>query len=1055
MDMLIKIFFNLILFQIFTNFQIFSQNIHDDFRFVKIGIEQGLSQSTIYSILQDKRGYLWFGTANGLNRYDGYEFVVYTNNPDDSSSISDNEITSLYEDAEGYLWIGTAKGILNKFDPNTETFTHFDIANTSDWYLTEDEVFFNYPLTFTRNQNSSITTIAQDQNGYLWIGTWGKGLLKFNPETNQKKYFYYFQNKPNSLSSNKIVKICVDAQNNVWIGTFGGGLNRIDGSETTKATILSRNTSKKLFEKLGDRITSITTDQNGNLIIGDYGKGISIINASTKYLQPSKWQISKLNLNIQTKENFPNIMAVCKDKQNDLWIGTYGNGLIKYNRRKKTFQQFTNSDDPNSISENEIQSIYVDNSGIVWIGTQLGSGVNKLEPDKNKFKTFPVSSGDGKSLNDNIVWSIYEDNENSLWIGTYRGGLNKLDNKNGNFKYFKKDKIWDNHVRAITEDYNNNLWIGTFSNGVTFYDRRKDKFRNFRMGESSRDLKSNQIQSFLIENDSTLYIGTFGGGLSQLSLKEFYKTGVPKFRTYTHNPSDLFSISDDRVYCMMIDSKGNFWIGTDGSGLNLFNRDEKIFTSFNSGKNFKGNISDTRIMNIAEAKDGKLLIGTFGSGLDLFDPGTEMFTSINKMNGMNCSDVYCVFDDNFSGYWLSTNNGIYKLDYSLQSFVRYDLSDGLQSLEFNGGAYFKSDDGRIYFGGINGINFFNPKDINSDKFVAPVVITKIKLFDKEIKGEKKKLVFTREQNYFSFEFASLDFKNSGKNKYKYMLEGLDKTWSYTDAENRKVYYTNLNPGDYKFIVNGTNNDGIWSPKSASVNITILAPFWMQWWFISLLILLVGGLITFYINQRIRYLIAMDKLKTNLSADLHDNVGAGLTEISILSELAATEIPNTNASKNLAKISELSRQLVESMSDIVWVVNPNRASLYDLIVRLKDSYAELLGEMGINLHSSDLEKLTDIKLSMEIRQNLYLILKESINNSIKHSESKNINLTINENGKSMIIEVKDDGKGFDINNVNYGNGLINMRERAKKIGWEISILSQLEIGTKVIFKGKIK
>ncbi|MBK8946733.1 MAG: hypothetical protein IPM32_15875 [Ignavibacteriae bacterium] len=1034
---------------------IFPQNKNlsvNDFRFIKIGIEEGLSQSSVLSILQDKKGYMWFGTANGLNRFDGYEFVVYNNISEDSNSISDNEITSMLEDREGFLWIGTSKGMLNKFNPKTEKFEHFDIASSSDWYLIDEEKFYNYPLTLSRNQNSTITTIDQDNEGNLWIGTWGKGLIKFHPKTNLKKYFYHFPNRINSLSSNKIVKVYADSKGIIWVGTFGGGLNKIVNLENSQIKIFNKNIYPINFTKIGEKITSISEDENKNLIVADYSNGVYKITSSSKDLMPNRWIISQINFGKSFTNNSRNIMTVCCDLENNLWIGTYGNGLLRYDEKNKTILQFLSSKNQNSLSENEIQSIYIDKSGIIWVGTQLGKGINKVESNKNYFKTIPVLSNENNSINDNIIWSIYEDSKNYLWVGTYRGGLNKIDLQKNIYKYFSDKKTGDLHIRSIVEDYNGNFWIGTFSNGLTFIDENKNIFKNYKMGEGNKDLQSNQIQSLFLDKDSTLFIGTFGGGLSQLSLTDYYKNIIPEFRTFKHNPSDIFSLSDDRVYCIYSDKKNQIWIGTHGGGINRFDRNKEIFTNFRGEKNQPNNF---RIMKITETKDGNFLIGTFGEGLSLFNPKEKAFININKIANLDCNDVYGIIDDNNSGYWLSTNNGIYKLNYNLKTFVRYGLLDGLQSLEFNGGSYFHSKSGSIYFGGINGINYFDPNEIRIDNYSAPIVITKIKLFDKELKGEKKELVFEKDENYFSFEFASLDYKKSGKNKYKYILEGLDEQWTFTNSENRKVYYTNLAPGEYKFIVTGTNNDGIWSSQFASVKITILAPFWMQWWFISFLILLIGGIITFFINQRIKYLIAMDKLKSKLSADLHDNVGAGLTEISILSEITATEVSDTsNATKNLTKISELSRQLVESMSDIVWVVNPNRDSLYDLIVRLKDSYSELLYELGITLQSSDLEKLVNIKMPMDIRQNLYLILKESINNCIKHSNCKNINLEINFTGKNMLIKVLDDGKGFNLNSEIHGNGLANIKQRSDKIGWKVSIKSEIGTGTNVILEGKI-
>ena len=468
----------------------------------------------------------------------------------------------------------------------------------------------------------------------------------------------------------------------------------------------------------------------------------------------------------------------------------------------------------------------------------------------------------------------------------------------------------------------------------------------------------------------------------------------------------------------------------------------------------KNNLSDNRIMVINETQESVLLIGTFGGGLNLYNKSTGEFERLRNLINVNFSDVYGILNDG-SGYWLSTDNGIFKVNSELNSYTQYDLSDGLQSLEFSGGAYFKSSDGSFYFGGINGVNYFNPAHIEFDDFIPPVVITNVKVFDQPIKGERENLVFDIDENYFSFEFDSLDFKNSDKNKYKFILEGLDSKWSYTDANNRRVFYTNLSPGDYTFRVMGTNADGIWSPHEASVAITILAPFWMRWWFIAVMILFIGGLITFFINQRIRYLVALDKLKTNIAADLHDNVGAGLTEISILSELAFNDTKlNPAASKHLSQISELSRQMVESMSDIVWVVNPGRDSLYDLIVRLKDAYSELLLDLGISLNTSDLDKLIDIKLPMDYRQNLYLILKEALNNSLKHSKCKTIDLNINVNKNIITIRLSDDGVGFDESTVNIGNGLTNIKKRGQKIGGEINIFSKIDIGTTIEFIGKM-
>lgn len=1055
MQIKITHFIYLLSFLISCNLNAQSSNNYKDYSFKRIGIEQGLSQSTIHSIAQDKRGYMWFGTATGLNRYDGYEFIVYKNNAEDSLSISSNEITSIYIDDDGIIWIGTGGGVLNKFDPKTEEFIHFDIASSSDWYSSDEDKFYDYPLTFSRHQISSITSIAQDKWGNFWLGTWGKGIVKFNPKTESKKYFYHFKNKPNTLTSNSITKLLIDENQYLWIGTFGGGLNRIKLNSNDGIKI--SNYSKNGSYQLGDRITSIFEDSKGKIWIGSYEGGISVLSSDQKYKHTDSLDYLSLHDQIISNTGLmkQSVMSILEDNDENIWIGTFGNGLYNYNIKNNEIHNFLNDvEDETSLSENEIQIMFIDDSGILWIGTQLGSGINKLEVGSKKFKNAPLFKGENKSLNDNIVWAVHEDKENNIWIGTQRGGLNKWDRKSNSFKYYKKENnLADNHIRAITEDKFGNIWIGSYSGGLSYFNKKTDKITNYSLESSNSNIiKSNQVQTLLLDSNSILWAGTFGGGLNKIDLNTFYRAGKLRFTQYSYHPTNNNSISDNRVYKLYNDSKGILWIATHGGGLNKFDKAKEEFIQYKADKS---TISSDRILSILETKNGNMLIGTFGGGLNLYKRSEDNFERIDEKLAMNCSDIYGILADK-NGYWISTNNGIYKISEDLNSFRHFDLSDGLQSLEFSGGAYCIGKDGTYYFGGINGLNYFNPEKIKINDFIPPVVISKVSVFDKPIKGENESLTFGKDENYFSFEFASLDYANSNKNKYKFRLEGLDKKWSFTDADNRKVYYTNLAPGDYSFKVQGTNNDGIWSNEEAQIDITILAPFWMRWWFISLLILFIGALITFFINQRFKYLLALDKLKTNISADLHDNVGAGLTEISILSELATNQIYKPeSATRNLAQISELSRQLVESMSDIVWVVNPSRDSLYDLIVRLKDMYGELLADLGIVLKTSNLDELVSVKLPMDYRQNLYLILKESINNSIKHGKCKNIDLKINAAKSNLILQLSDDGIGFDKNSKTLGNGLINIKERGQKIGGKVNITSNVSNGTTIKFEGKIK
>jgi two-component sensor histidine kinase len=382
------------------------------------------------------------------------------------------------------------------------------------------------------------------------------------------------------------------------------------------------------------------------------------------------------------------------------------------------------------------------------------------------------------------------------------------------------------------------------------------------------------------------------------------------------------------------------------------------------------------------------------------------------------------------------------------------LEDGLQSLEFSGGAYFKDETEKMYFGGINGLIYFYPDSIRTNSFVPSVVITSINVFTNRIRGETKEIILSFDQNFISFEFSALDYTNPKENQYAFMLEGLDDNWKYVDAEHRVANYINLPAGEYSFQVMGTNSDGLWNKSGTSIKLIITPPFWLTWWFITLMTLLLGMILYYLSTNRIKHQLAIEKLKTKLAADLHDNVGASLTEISILSEVAVQKSNGVDNPKELKNISEIARQLIDTMSDIVFVVNPERDSLHDLIIKLKDSYNDFLNSVGISFKVKNIDKTNDIKLPMDYKQNLLLIFKEGINNSIKHSKCSKIILEANIRADVIEMILSDDGSGFDEKNMIHGNGLRNMESRAKNIGGRMKWRSSQKTGTEIIFIGKI-
>lgn len=1011
----------------------------------------GLSQNTIHSIIQDHLGFMWFATEDGLNKYDGYNFTVYKNDPADETTISDNFIWTIYEDSEGNIWSGTNNGGLSMLDRSTETFINYK----------------NNPSDKNCISNNNVRCILEDKNGYLWIGTEGGGLNKLDRKT--KTFFHYKHDPsdPKSLSNNIVLSLYEDREGNLWVGSNNGldKLNKNDGAfthysnGTLSSVILSiykdkRGTiwagslsglnkldeEKKIFinyhpkpsglkSLINEKINSIIEDDNNFLWLGT-GSGIYIFNQEEKSFSRLYKYLSNSNSYDRKFLSGNNVLSLCEDASGIIWIGTAESGILKYDDKKMKFKHyFYQYENPNGLSHNTIRSIFEDGENILWIGT-LGGGLNKLDRNKNKFTHYKNDPLNEFSLSDNSVSAIYRDKKGILWIGTWGGGLNKIDEKSGKFIRYKHSadpfSLADNIIQVIYEDSYKNFWIGTGS-GLDLFDRNKNKFIHYINDPSDlNSLSDNQVQSCILEDDNgDLWVGTWNGLTKIILSKEKNSRGkVLRFIQYKHS-REINSLSDNRIISIYKDEKKNLWLGTHGGGINLL-----PFTQQN------------------------------------VDPAKAKFKSYSAKNGLASDIVYGILSDEENNLWFSTDNGLSKFNPETETFRNYYKSDGLQGNRFFWGASCKSENGELIFGGTNGFNIFYPSSITENNHIPPIVITDFQIFNKSVGigsdsplkktiNETKEIKLSYDQNVFSFEFSALDYTIPKKNQYAYMMQGFDKTW--INAGNRRyVTYTNLDQGEYTFKVKGSNNDGIWNEKGASLKIIIMPPFWKTWWFIIASILIFGGIIAALIYYRVKNLLEIERLRIKLAADLHDNIGSSLTEISILSEIISKQLKtaNQNVVKSLKMISDNSRNLIDNMSDIVWLVNPKRDSVYDLIIKLRDTYSELSSFTDISFRSKNLKSLEKISLSMEHRQHLYLIFKEGLNNCISHSGCSEISLDAFVKGKKLQMILKDNGSGINGKNNSAGNGLENMKRRAQMIGGELFIDSKNGNGTTIQFVGNI-
>jgi ligand-binding sensor domain-containing protein/signal transduction histidine kinase len=1094
-------------------------------RFEHLTLQDGLSQTTVSAIAQDNKGYLWFGTPDGLNKYDGYNFVIYRNDPLNPNSISDDWTTSIYEDKSGTLWIGTAKGVINRYNEEEDSFTHYRLFDNTIKTATEGSSFADAPFLFSFFDKMTITAICEDvdnEKRALWVGTWGCGLFKLvfspqagnNDDTKQAnaQIIHYQHDPANSkgLSNNRIYSLCRDHSGRLWIGTFGGGVNCFN--KETETVTSYRHDAKNPNSLSDDRILSIYEDHTCTLWIGTWGGGLNklVRSPAEKISQasghPSGAAFIAFNHPVKPLEeervyfvryrhdpsnprslSDNDVTAIIEDTRGTLWLGTLGGGLDQFDSAGETFVHYKHDrNNPYSLGSNEVVALYKDKSGIIWIGSQLGSGLSKLDRNRTKFTHYQHDPGDPNSLSDNIIWAIHEDSKqadgNIFWIGTYGGGLNRFDRKANKFTYYQHNpsdrySLSQNHVRAICEDDSGALWIGTFSEGLNLFDRRSGRFRHYKHDPSNPgSLSDNQIRSIYRDRFGALWVGTFGGGLNKL---EKEKKG---FIHYRHDPTDSTSLSSDYVYCIYQDRSGTLWVGTFGAGLNRLvlpgasslgknggvHHQREQFVRYVHDPSDPRSLGENRVLSIYEDRAGTLWAGTAGGGLNRFDRANGQFTRITEKDGLPSDMVYGILEDDYGNLWLSTNNGLTKFNPRDRSFKNYDECDGLQSKEFSGGAYHKSRRGEMFVGGVNGFNGFFPDSIKNNFHLPAIVISTVKKFDEVIQRKDKDLELSYEDNYFSIEFAALDYSNPAKNQYAYMLDGFDKRWNYCGTR-RFASYTNLDPGEYIFRVKGSNDDGVWNEAGASMKITIHPPFWKTGWFLFSVAVSIIFAALFLHNYRVKYKVRQlleierirreenERLRKQVARDFHDELGQRLTNIFLFTEILKRSLNGSSpqARTYLNKIIEASRGVSFGIRDFIWTLDPQKDSLYDVVIRLKDFADELFAKTGIDFRVTGLSKeMENVTLSMDWRRHLSHIFKEGMSHVVRHSACKNVTLAITLKNSHVEISLTDDGKGRDMADSSAEPHLLDMKKRADKIHGEVNIISRNGNGTTLQFKGRL-
>jgi ligand-binding sensor domain-containing protein/signal transduction histidine kinase len=991
--------------------------------------EEGLSQNTVRCILQDRRGFLWFGTDDGLNRFDGYRFRVIRNQPDIPAGLPHNRIRALFEDAAGGLWVGTMNG-LYRLDRSSGRLVSVSLDGSR-----------------SGRADPAIHSFLESSReiGILWIGT-SDGLYRLDTRTGKVQPFVSPLEDPDEPASREVNSLTETPDGRLWASAGGGvgWLDRTTGRFTRVESGPGHNGSLS-----SEAVTILACNRAGSLCLGSA--------AGLDLMDPRSGTIRQLHS--AKLRSIAGVTALCTDSNGGLWIGTKAHGLARLTP-DGTFVEYRYSVEQRPReSIGIVLSLYQDRNGNIWIGTN-GGGVRRLNRHALNFSLIMASPEGSEGLPFDNVRTVLPDRRGRLWVGGFCG-LSCCDRPGSAVLHFRP-VAWIGPrssgvcIHAITEDpraKDTVLWIGTEGEGLWRYDTETGvAVSMLDAADPRRRLPAPSIFTMSWEADDVLWIGTSHGLFKYLRASRIFKP-VKLEEPDRNEPAEI------NIEAVRVDRFRSVWVGTEDRGIFRLDQppgEPPRIQHYSNHLDEPTSLSDNRINVLFEDRSGIFWVGTFGGGLNRFDRERDSFTRFTTHDGLPDNVIEGILEDSAGRLWVSSRSSLTcaKSIEDQPEFRNFGAPDGLPTNPFNDDACASSGDGRFFFGGLSGLTTFKPEAIRPDPLPPPVVLTGLRVFDRESELLESRspgtpLVFRYGDSPVSFEFAALDFSATRRNQYAYRLEGLDSRWNYCDAAHRTATFHNLEPGDYVFQVRAANSDGVWNESGLSIPVVITPPLWRRGWFVGLSTLALLGLasiVPLYLIGRYRRKAA-DRLemaqtlvdvseteRQRIGLELHDNLSHDLLDVAVQLRLLARSQPDREESlrsvedKVKAAIQQ-TRRIARGVFPLALAANGLPAMLEEIQYMVEQDY-----QIPCEAHLDPAIRIEDLRVA----SHLYYIAREALLNAARHSGTDRLVLGLQAEGDSIVLRVRDFGVGLPAASTMPGLGLKIMEHRAQLIGATFSM-----------------